>query len=156
MASYFYTNYEFYDMATSRMLKMDERLSDMIYEEQQYAMLYNLYQMENWKDAADFYALAARVTRDNLLAESGLNMEDIDLVLVTENNQKIRELALDAMGVPEDKSLSVLREYGNTMSAMLPILLDKALREHKVQTGQHIMLISFGEGASGGGLMYRV
>ena len=156
LASYFYTNYEYYDMATSRKLKMDERLSDMIYEDEQYAMLYNLYQMENWKDAAEFYAQAARVTRDNLLAESNLKMQDIDLVLVTENNQKIRELALEAIGVPEEKSLTVLREYGNTMSAMLPILLNKALQNNNVQSGQHIMLISFGEGVSGGGMIYRV
>lgn len=156
LASYSYTNYEFYDMATSRQLKMDTRLSDMIYEEQQYTMLYNLYQMENWKSAAEFYAQAAMVTRDHLLAESGLSMADIDLVLVTENNQKIRELALSALGVSEDKSLSVLREYGNTMSAMLPILLDKAFQEGRALPGQHLMLLSFGEGASGGGMIYRV
>lgn len=156
LASYLYTNYEYYDVATSRKLKMDPTLSDKIYEEQQYSLLYNLYQMDNWKEAADFYVQAARVTSHFLLAESGLSMTDIDMILVTENNRKIRELTLEALGVPEEKSLSVFRAYGNTMSAMLPILLDKAFREQRLQTGQTIMLISHGEGASGGGMIYKV
>ncbi|MBN1480040.1 ketoacyl-ACP synthase III [candidate division KSB1 bacterium] len=156
LASYLYTNYQYYDVATSRKLKMDSTLSDKIYEEQQYSLLYNLYQMDNWKEVADFYVQAARTTSDFLLAESGLSMTDIDLVLVTENNRKIRDLTLEALGVPEEKSLSVFREYGNTMSAMLPILLDKAFREQRVQEGQTIMLISHGEGASGGGIIYKV
>jgi 3-oxoacyl-[acyl-carrier-protein] synthase-3 len=156
LASYFYTNYDYYDTATSRKLRMDTELSDKIYEQEQYSLLYNLYQMDNWKDSLDFYVQAAQVTRDNLLAESGLTWPDIDLVLVTENNQKIRDLTLDALDVPNSKRLTVLKEYGNTMSAMLPVLLDKALTENKVTTGQHIMFISHGEGASGGGLIYRV
>ncbi len=156
LASYFYTNYEYYDIATSRKLRMDTELSDKIYEQEQYSLLYNLYQMDNWKESVDFYVQAARVTRDNVLAESGLAADDIDLVLVTENNQKIRDLTLDALDVPESKRLTVLSEYGNTMSAMLPILLDKAFSEHRIAAGQHILLISHGEGASGGGMIYRV
>lgn len=156
LASYFYTNYDFYNVATSRKLRMDTELSDKIYEQQQYSLLYNLYQMENWKETVDFYVQAAKVMRENLLTESGLAATDIDLVLVTENNQKIRDLTLDTLEVPESKRLTVLEEHGNTMSAMLPILLDKAFSENRIQTGQHIMLLSHGEGASGGGIIYRV
>jgi 3-oxoacyl-[acyl-carrier-protein] synthase-3 len=42
------------------------------------------------------------------------------------------------------------------MTAMLPALLDKAYREGLARPGTTIMLISHGEGASGGGLIYRV
>ncbi len=156
LASYLYSNYDYYDIATSRKLRMDTELSDKIYEQEQYSLLYNLYQMDNWKESVDFYVEAAQHTRDNLLAESGLAASDIDLVLVTENNQKIRDLTLEALDVPDSKRLTVLSEYGNTMSAMLPILLDKAFSENRLETGQHIMLISHGEGASGGGMIYRV
>ena len=156
LASYNYTNYEYYETAGSRMLKMDEWVSDKIYEQGEYELLYNLYRMDNWKDSVDFYLQAAEVTMHNLLKESGLTMDDIDLVLVTENNKKIRDLTLEKLDVPEEKSLSVIHEYGNTMSAMLPLLLDKGFLDNRLKQGMNIMLISHGEGASGGGMIYRV
>jgi len=156
LASYLYTNYEYYQTAGSRALKMDEWVSDKIYEEGDYDLLYNLYRMDNWKDSIDFYLQAAEVTRDNLLQESNLSMNEIDLVLVTENNKKIRDLTLERLKVPAEKSLSVIDTYGNTMSAMLPVLLNKAFRDNLLSPGMKIMLLSHGEGASGGGIIYRV
>jgi 3-oxoacyl-[acyl-carrier-protein] synthase-3 len=156
LGSYFYTNHEYFDVAGSRALKMDEWVSDSIYEKGDYSLLYNLYRMENWKESIEFYTEAARVTRDNLLRESGLSMSEVDLVLVTENNRKVRDLTLEALGVPEEKSLSLVGEYGNTMSAMLPVLLDRAMGEKDLKEGTTIMLLSHGEGASGGGMLYRV
>jgi 3-oxoacyl-[acyl-carrier-protein] synthase-3 len=138
------------------MLKMDEWVSDKIYEKGEYELLYNLYRMDNWKDSIDFYLQAAAVTSDNLLKESNLTIKDIDLVLVTENNRRIRDLTLEKLNVPKEKSLSVIQEFGNTMSAMLPLLLDKAFAENSLKEGMNIMLISHGEGASGGGMIYRV
>ncbi len=156
LASYLYSNYHYFDAAGSRMLKMDEWVSHKIYDEGEYDLLYNLYRMDNWKDTLDFYLQAAEVTRNNLLKESGLAMDEIDLVLVTENNKKIRDLTLERLGVPETKSLSVINEYGNTMSAMLPVLIDRAFADGRLKQGMNMMLISHGEGASGGGMIYRV
>lgn len=155
LASYFYTNHHFYDSAGSHPLKMEKWLSDDIYEKGNYGLLYNLYRMDNWKESLDFYVQAARTTRDHLLSESGLSMAQIDLVLVTENNRRLREATLEALKVPPQKSESVLEEYGNTMSAMLPILIDKAKNAGRMQPGVVVMLISHGEGASGGGMIYR-
>jgi 3-oxoacyl-[acyl-carrier-protein] synthase-3 len=83
-------------------------------------------------------------------------MNDIDLVLVTENNKKIWELTLETLGVNEDKSISLLRDYGNTMSAMLPLLIDKGISTGKIVEGMNVMMISHGEGISGGGIIYKV
>jgi 3-oxoacyl-[acyl-carrier-protein] synthase-3 len=156
LASYFYTNHEYFDVAGSRRLKMEQWFSDTIYEKGDYSLLYNLYRMDSWKESIDFYLRAARVTRDNLLKESGVSMDEVDMVLVTENNRKVREMTLEALGVPEERSLSLVGEYGNTMSAMLPLLLDKAMAESILKEGTTIMLLSHGEGASGGGMLYRV
>jgi 3-oxoacyl-[acyl-carrier-protein] synthase-3 len=156
LASYAYTNHAYFAAAGTRTLKVDQSVSERIYERREIAMLYDFYTMGNWKDTADFYVEAAQVTRDRLLQESRLAMDDIDLVLVTENNRRLRDLTLAALGVPEERSLTVIQDYGNTMSAMLPLLLHKAYQEHRLQQGMHVMLISHGEGASGGGLIYRV
>jgi 3-oxoacyl-[acyl-carrier-protein] synthase-3 len=137
-------------------MKMDAEVSSNLYEKGDVGILYDLYQMGNWKDTADFYLQAAQVTRDRLLEESQLPMEAIDWVLVTENNRRLRDMTLDRLEVPPEKSLTVFAEYGNTQSAMLPILLDRAFSENRLQPGMQIMLISHGEGASGGGFIYRI
>ena len=156
LATYTYTNHRYFDAAGSRKLQMADFVSDRIYAEGDFSLLYDLYQMGNWKESVDFYVQAAQVTGERLLSESELTMDDIDLVLVTENNKRMRDLTLEALGVGEERSLSVVAEYGNTMTAMLPLLLDHAFSQGRVAPGMHVMLISHGEGASGGGLIYRV
>lgn len=156
LASYTYTNHAYIASAGTRRMKMDAEISANLYEKGDYTVLYDLYQMGNWKDSADFYLQAAQVTRDRLLEESGLSMTAIDWVLVTENNRRLRDLTLEGLGVLQEKSLSVFAEYSNTQSAMLPILLDRAFTENRLQPGMHVMLISHGEGASGGGMIYRI
>jgi 3-oxoacyl-[acyl-carrier-protein] synthase-3 len=156
LAMYTYTNYQIFNAAGSKKLRMNQQISQLIYEEGHYELLYDLYQMGNWKDTAEHYLQAAQVTRDRLLQESQLSMDEIDLVLVTENNKRLRDLTLETLAIPENKSLSMIKEYANTMSAMLPILLDTAYKKHLVQPGSNIMFISHGEGASGGGMIYQI
>lgn len=156
LAFYNYTNYHLFAAAGSKKMRMNQQISKQIYAEGQYSILYDLYEMGNWKDTAEFYLQAARVTRDRLLQESRLSMNEIDLVLVTENNKRLRDQTLEALGVPQQQSLTLIHEIGNTMSAMLPILLDKAFQEKRLAQGANIMFISHGEGASGGGFIYQV
>ena len=112
--------------------------------------------MDNWKLAEEFFRTAAITVRDYLLEESNLKMSDIDLVLVTENNKSIWEVTLDALGVEKEKSISLIHNYGNTMSAMLPLLLNEAYSTGRIETGMNILMLSHGEGFSGGGMIYKV
>lgn len=156
LASYFYSNYEFYELATAMtpLTLVDKRETMTL--EQQMASVYDTYKMGNWKEAEEFYREAVFAVSTNLLLESGLQIKDIDLVLVTENNRKIWELTLEVLGVGEEKSISLIKDHGNTMSAMLPLLLDYGFTTGKIQKGMNIMLISHGEGLSGGGIIYKV
>lgn len=152
LASYFYSNYHYYHLATAR---GTEFLRTTRFDDDS-AKFYDTYKMENWKVAEDFYRAVTLEISKNLQEESGLSMKEIDLVLVTENNAPIRELTLKALSVSEDRSLSLLKDHGNTMSATLPLLLDNGLRSGRIQKGMNIMLISHGEGISGGGMIYKV
>jgi 3-oxoacyl-[acyl-carrier-protein] synthase-3 len=156
LGSYLYSNYEYFSAAGTRRLTMDRNISERLYERGEHELLYDLYTMDNWKESADFFLQAAEVTRDRLLEQSGLTMDAVRLVLVTENNKRLRDMTLERLGVHEDRSMSVIHEYGNTMSAMLPNLLHAAIDQGRVTTGDHILLLSHGEGASGGGILYRM
>ena len=152
LASYFYSNHEYYHLATARGIKFLRETSF----ERDPSDFYDTYKMDNWKDAEDFYRNATKEVFTRLQEESGLSIKDIDLVLVTENNASIRDLTLEALGVGEEKSISLLKEHGNTMSAMLPLLLDFGWKNGRIHEGMNILLVSHGEGISGGGIIYKV
>ena len=87
------------------------------------------YKLDNWKIAEDFYREATAEVAENILEESGLGMKDIDLVLVTENNKRIWELTLETLGVGTEKSISLIRDYGNTCRKCLYSLITVASRK---------------------------
>lgn len=156
LSSYFFSNHQYYELATALYFSSHANETHKNENDGLISLLLDSYQLNNWKLAEDFYRQATLEIAKNNLAESGLTMNDLDLVLVTENNRKIRELTLDALGVSENRSLSLLRECGNTMSAMLPLLLDYGFKSGRIEPGMNILIISHGEGYSGGGLIYKV
>ena len=156
LASYEFTNWNHVNFAGSRDLKFSPEISERIFEQGEYSLLQDLYTMSNWKDTKDFYTKSIIHTKNMLLEQADMKFQDIDLILLTENNQQMTNLALESLKVPIEKNISLIEEYGNTMSAMLPILLDHVFTNNLVDTGMNIMLLSFGEGISGGGIIYRV
>lgn len=152
LAGYFYTNHQFYELATARGMNF---LRSTGFDGDR-SRFYDTYTMDNWKLAEDFYRTATRTVWRNLQEESGLTIDEIDLVLVTENNGAIRDLTLETLEVGEEKSISLLRRCGNTISAMLPLLLEEGWRTDRIQKGMNLLLIAHGEGISGGGIIYKV
>lgn len=152
LGSYFYTNHQYYELATARGTEFLRRTRF----DGDGSEFYDTYKMGNWKSAEDFYRRATQEIAEKLREESGLSLKEIDLFLTTENNAPIRELTLKTLGVNEEQSFSLLAEYGNTMSAALPLLLDYGIKTGRIQKGMRIMLISHGEGISGGGMIYKV
>ena len=50
--------------------------------------------------------------------------------------------------IPAGKTLSNIQRYGNCSAASIPILLDEAAREGRLQRGQIVTLTTFGSGFS--------
>ncbi len=156
LGSYQYSNHELYDYAGSRNLKFSHEVSNAIFQDKKYSLLYDLYILNNWKDYKDFYINALKITKENLLEQSNLTFDNIDFVLLTENNRQMYELALEELEIKSEKTISVINKYGNTMSGMLPILLDESFNRGIIKKGMNIMFLSYGEGISGGGFIYKV
>ena len=108
------------------------------------------------KDSKDFFIKSLLHTKNSLLEQADMNFEEIDLVLMTENNKQMTDIALENLNISYNNNVSLIEDYGNTMSAMLPILLDYSFTNNLLENGMNIMLLSFGEGISGGGIIYRV
>lgn len=117
---------------------------------------YRLYRTNDEKSAWGTLLDTSEKVVARLLSDAHLALRDIDFVLITENYRKLHGAILERLGLPSSKSLSLFARYGNTMSAMLPVLLDQAIQAGHVAAGSRILLLSLGEGISAGGLIVRL
>ena len=91
------------------------------------------------------------VTRMSQAAEqalelAGLQKSDINMVIPHQANARIISAIADRLGLPEDKTFMNLQKYGNTSAATIPVALDEANREGRIQRGDVLLLVAFGGG----------
>ncbi|CAM9811617.1 unnamed protein product [Phaeothamnion confervicola] len=89
------------------------------------------------------------------LGNAGLSTNDVDWLLLHQANIRIMEAVAQRMGLPMDKVVTNLAEYGNTSAASIPLALDEAVRSGKVKKGDIIACAGFGAGLSWGSAIIR-
>jgi 3-oxoacyl-[acyl-carrier-protein] synthase-3 len=87
------------------------------------------------------------------LAQAGLTVADIDVLVAHQANLRIIQGTAKHLGVPEEKALLTVQKYGNTSSASIPVTLSEAYREGRLTEGDRIALCAFGGGLSWGSLI---
>jgi 3-oxoacyl-[acyl-carrier-protein] synthase III len=88
-----------------------------------------------------------------VLAEAGLTLDDLSLVIPHQANLRILEQGAAALGLPMERVEVTVDRYGNTAS--IPMALDAAVREGKVRDGDHIVMVGFGGGLAWGSVAVR-
>ncbi len=81
-----------------------------------------------------------------LLADLGLGVDDIDLVVPHQANLRIIDAVTRALGADPAKVYTNVQEYGNTGSASVPLALAQARDAGRVRAGDRVLLTSFGAG----------
>ena len=151
-----HATYQFTDPSArdlSRGFELRKCVAFDMYETKDYRGLYSLNEGGDWKTVQPLAVdTVVRVARE-VLARAGWSLAEMDLVLLTENHPRLWGAAFEQLGLAPARSLSLLSEYGNTMSAMLPLLLDRAVATGRLVRGQRVLLLSIGEGLSCGGLV---
>jgi 3-oxoacyl-[acyl-carrier-protein] synthase-3 len=90
-----------------------------------------------------------RATRE-VLHGVGLSLEDLDLLIPHQANQRIIEASAQRLGLSTERIFTNLAHYGNTSSASIPIALCEAVEAGRVQAGDHLVLVGFGAGLTWG------
>ncbi len=86
----------------------------------------------------------------------GVGLDELDLVISHQANERITEAVRGALGVDEHVAPSNIERYGNTTAGTLPILFDELLRAGRVTPGALVCFTAFGAGAHWGAALYRV
>lgn len=89
------------------------------------------------------------------LENAGVTIDEIDWLLLHQANIRIMETVAKKLGVPPEKVISNLDEYGNTSAGSIPIALDEAVRSGKVKPGDVVAVAGFGAGLSWGAAVIK-
>ncbi len=90
-----------------------------------------------------------------VLNSANIRIEDIDLFIPHQANQRISVAVAERLNVPMSKVYSNIDRIGNTSSASIPIALDEVNRANKIKEGDLILLASFGAGVTYAGTIIR-
>jgi 3-oxoacyl-[acyl-carrier-protein] synthase-3 len=109
-------------------------------------------------DGRGVFKWAVRVfeesTRD-VLQHAQTSVEQIDMIVLHQANQRIIDSAVSDLNVPAEKVFVNLDRYGNTSAASIPLALDEAVRGGKIISGNHVLLCGFGAGLAWGTALMR-
>jgi 3-oxoacyl-[acyl-carrier-protein] synthase-3 len=92
---------------------------------------------------------------EDALGKAGVKAEDLDLLIPHQANLRIIEATAKRLGVPMGKVFVNVEKYGNTSAASIPMALDEARKEGRVQEGSLIELVAFGAGFTWGAAVIR-
>ncbi len=106
----------------------------------------------------ELFKVAVRSMSDiskEMLDKTGYTVEDVDIVIPHQANQRITDAVASRLGVAEEKVYSNIAFHGNTSSASIPIAMDECLEAGKIKEGDLVLLTAFGGGVTWGATVIR-
>ncbi|WP_373089852.1 beta-ketoacyl-ACP synthase III [Sneathiella sp.] len=89
------------------------------------------------------------------LAATGLTAADIDWLIPHQANKRIIDGTGRKLKLSPDKVVVTVHKHGNTSAASVPLALDEAVRDGRIQRGQLLLLEAMGGGFTWGSALLR-
>jgi len=106
------------------------------------------------KEVYKFAVKEVPIILGELLEKYKIQSESIDWLLLHQANQRILDAVAARFLIPSEKVLSNLEHYGNTSAATIPLMLDEAVRDKRIKSGDLIACSGFGAGLSWGAALF--
>jgi 3-oxoacyl-[acyl-carrier-protein] synthase-3 len=90
-----------------------------------------------------------------VLEDAQLPVEKLDWFIPHQANIRIIQAAAKRLNVPVEKVIVSVNEHGNTSAASVPLALDKAVRDGRIQRGQTMLLQGVGGGFTWGAALIQ-
>jgi 3-oxoacyl-[acyl-carrier-protein] synthase-3 len=87
--------------------------------------------------------------------ENNLQATDIDWLIPHQANIRIIRSTAKKLGIPMEKVVTTVEKHGNTSAASIPLALDIAVRDGRVQSDQYVLLEGVGGGFTWGAVLLR-
>jgi 3-oxoacyl-[acyl-carrier-protein] synthase-3 len=92
---------------------------------------------------------------EETLEANDMDRSEIDWLIPHQANIRIINATAKRLGMPMEKVVLTVQDYGNTSAASVPIALDVAIRDGRIQRGQLLLLEAFGGGLTWGSALVR-
>jgi 3-oxoacyl-[acyl-carrier-protein] synthase III len=106
----------------------------------------------------EVFKIAVRSMEDisrEALEEAGVRIDEVSLVIPHQANRRIIVALAERLGVSMEKVMVNLDKYGNTSAASIPVALDEAKRQGRIQNGNVVLLNAFGAGFAWGAAVIK-
>ncbi|MBU9574250.1 ketoacyl-ACP synthase III [Burkholderia multivorans] len=89
------------------------------------------------------------------LAKANLAPEQVDWLIPHQANIRIMTSTCRKLGLPQERMVVTVGEHGNTSAASIPLAFDAAVRDGRIQRGQHVLIEGVGGGFTWGASVFR-
>ncbi len=90
-----------------------------------------------------------------ILERNRIDPSQIDLFAAHQANRRIIQLTAQKLGMPLEKVLINIDQYGNTTGGTIPLVLSDALEQGRLKRGDLVLLASVGAGFTVGAVLLR-
>ena len=92
---------------------------------------------------------------EETLRENNLDKSELDWLVPHQANLRIITATAEKLEMSLDQVVVTVDRYGNTSAATIPVALDEAVRDGRIQRGQLLLLEAFGGGWTWGSALVR-
>jgi 3-oxoacyl-[acyl-carrier-protein] synthase-3 len=92
---------------------------------------------------------------DEVVAANSLEKGQIDWLIPHQANIRIIQATAKRLQMPMDRVILTVREHGNTSAASVPMALDAAIKDGRIERGDLLLLEAFGGGFTWGASLVR-
>jgi 3-oxoacyl-[acyl-carrier-protein] synthase III len=92
---------------------------------------------------------------DETLAANGMKKSDVDWLIPHQANIRIINATAKKLRTPMERVVVTVHEHGNTSAASVPLALDVAVRDGRIQRGETLLMEAFGGGFTWGSVLAK-
>jgi 3-oxoacyl-[acyl-carrier-protein] synthase-3 len=92
---------------------------------------------------------------ERILEKNGLTGKDVDCFIAHQANRRIITATAERLGMPLDKVIINIENYGNTTAGTIPLAMQTALEEKRLKKGDLVLLAAVGAGFTSGATLLR-
>ena len=92
---------------------------------------------------------------ERVLEKNGLAGKDVDCFIAHQANRRIITATAERLGMPLDKVIINIENYGNTTAGTIPLAMQTALDEKKLKKGDLVLIAAVGAGFTSGATLVR-
>ncbi len=109
----------------------------------------------NGQEVYKFAVREVPIILNNLFRKTKYSSDEVDWLVLHQANQRILDSVGERLKIPREKILSNLAKYGNTSAATIPLVMDEAIRDNRIQQNDIIATSGFGAGLSWGAAIIK-